>query len=213
MSRSALLGIAGAALLALAALAWQLRARDPRALAEGEPLPLGRKVEMRFVDGEGGASETWKLEKKTTTREESVGPLRLPEPGPAPADRAPDESVRTLDAMALEAWKASDIPRTLELFEQAIAADPDDRVPRSHYGRLLTLMTDYERALPHLERAAELAPDDPQVWLDLQTLYERSLRLDLALEARERAEALAKGREIRQNPMGYYEIEGSPSFP
>jgi Flp pilus assembly protein TadD len=74
-------------------------------------------------------------------------------------------------------------------------------------------MTDFERALPHLERAAELAPDDPQAWLDLQTVYERMLRLDRAIEARERAEALAGGREIRQDPMGYYEVEGAPSFP
>src|SRR5262245_46098346 len=98
-------------------------------------------------------------------------------------------------------------------FEAAIAADPDDRVPRSHYGRLLTLATDYERARPHLERAAQLAPDDPQVWLDLQTLHERALRIDLALEARRRAEELAGGRAIRQDPMGYYEIEGASSFP
>jgi Flp pilus assembly protein TadD len=74
-------------------------------------------------------------------------------------------------------------------------------------------MTDYGRARPHLERAAELAPDDPQVWLDLQTLYERSLVLELADAARERARALAGGREIRQNQMGYYEIEGEAAIP
>ena len=213
MSRRTLVGLAAAALVALAALVWYARSREPQVLAEGEPLPLGKKVEVRFVDEETGASETWKLEKKTTTREESVGKLTLPEPDPAPADREPDESARTLDAIALETWKGGDVLRALEVFEQAVAADPDDRVPRSHYGRLLTLATDYARALPHLERAAELAPDDPQVWLDLQTLYERSLRLELAIEARERAEALAGGREIRQDPMGYYEIEGAPSFP
>jgi len=212
VSRRSLGAVAAAALLALAALVCQLRSREPRVLAEGDALPLGRKVEMRFVD-ETGAAETWKLEKKETTREESVGKLRLPEPDPAPAGREPDESARTLDAMALEAWKSSDIGRALELFEQAVAADPDDWAPRSHYGRLLTLMTDYERALPHLERVAELAPDDPQAWLDLQTLYERTLRLEVADQARERAEGLAGGRAIRQNPMGYYEIEGAPSFP
>jgi tetratricopeptide (TPR) repeat protein len=212
MSRRGLGALAAvAALAALATLAWQLR--EPRVLAEGEPLPLGREVEMRFVDEKTGATETWKLEKKTTTREESVGKLRLPEPDPAPADRVPDESARTLDAIALEAWKAGEIERALEHLEKAVAADPDDRVPRSHYGRLLTLAADYERALPHLERAAELAPDDPQAWLDLQTLYERSLRVELAWAARERAEALSGGREIRQNPLGYYEIEGAPSFP
>ena len=213
MSRRALAAVAGAALVALAAIAWQMRTREPRVLAEGEVLPLGQPVEMRFVDDETGASEIWKLEKKIATREEALGTLRLPEPDPAPAPHEPDESARTLDAIALESWKKGDVAGALDRFEQAVAADPDDRVPRSHYGRLLTLATDYARALPHLERAAQLAPDDPQVWLDLQTLYERSLRLDLANEARARADALAAGRPIRQNPMGYYEIDGASSFP
>ncbi len=201
------------ALCAIAGLVWLAQPRGQQVVREGEALPFDEKVEMRFVDEKTGAAETWKLEKKVTTREEAVGELSLPEPDPAAAGHEPDESARTLDAMALEAWKSGDVERAIERFEAAIAADPDDRVPRSHYGRLLTLATDYERARPHLERAAELAPDDPQVWLDLQTLYERSLRIELALEARVRAEALAKGRPIRQDPMGYYEIEGAPSFP
>jgi tetratricopeptide (TPR) repeat protein len=207
------LGAAAAALAALAALVWLSRPREPRVVGEGEALPYDEPVEMRFVDEQTGETETWKLQKEVTTREESVGDLSLPEPDPAPANREPDESARTLDAIALEEWKRGEIERAIERFEEAIAADPDDRVPRSHYGRLLTLATDYERARPHLERAAELAPEDPQAWLDLQTLYERSMRLELALEARQRAEALSGGREIRQTPMGYYEIDGAPSFP
>ena len=213
MTKRAFAAAAAGALIALAALAWILRPWEPRVVEEGEALPLDEKVEMRFVDEETGETETWKLEKKATTREEALGDLSLPEPDPAPPDREPDESARTLDAIALEDWKRGDVERAIQRFEAAIAADPDDRVPRSHYGRLLSLATDYERARPHLERAAELAPEDPQVWLDLQTLYERSMRLELAFQARERAEALAGGREIRQNPMGYYEIEGSPPVP
>jgi tetratricopeptide (TPR) repeat protein len=210
--RRALAGLAAAALLALAALAWFLRPREPRVVGEGEALPFDEKVEMRFVDKETGETETWKLQKKVTTREEAVGDVSLPEPDPTPPDE-PGESARALDAVALESWKSGDIEQAMQRFEEAIAVDPDDRVPRSHYGRLLTLATDYERARPHLERAAELAPDDPQVWLDLETLYERSLRLEQAIEARKRADALAGGREIRQHPMGYYEIDGAPSFP
>ena len=122
---------------------------------------------------------------------------RLPaaRPGGGRRTRRTNRRARSTGS-ALEEWKHGDIAKAVELFEQAVAADPDDRVPRSHLGRLLTLMTDYERALPHLERAAALAPDDPQVWLDLQTLYERSQRLDGAFEARARAEALAQGRPI-----------------
>ena len=157
---------------ALAAIVWLDRPRGPHVVAEGAPLPLGEKVEMRFQN-EGGETETWKLEKKETTREEALAPIAMPEPDPDAAAHAPNESARALDGPALETWKHGDIAKAVELFEQSVAADPDDRVPRSHAGRLLTLMTDYERALPHLERAAALAPDDPQVWLDLQTLYER----------------------------------------
>jgi tetratricopeptide (TPR) repeat protein len=211
VSRRVLGGVAAAALFALGAALWLARPWEPRVVGEGEALPFDEKVEMRFVDAVTGMTEIWKLEKKVTTRDEAL--LSLPEPDPAEREAQPDESARTLDALAIDAWRSGDIIAAAERFEEAVAADPDDRIPRSHYGRLLTLMTDYGRARPHLERAAELAPDDPQVWLDLQTLYERSLVLELADAARERARALAGGREIRQNQMGYYEIEGEAAVP
>jgi Flp pilus assembly protein TadD len=125
----------------------------------------------------------------------------LPEPDPAPKDRQPDESARALDGLALEAWKQGDLQRALGLFEKAVAADPDDRVPRSHYGRLLMLATDYEAARPHLERAAELAPEDPQVWLDLQSLYERTQRFDQSWQARARASSRWTPSPRRTGPV------------
>lgn len=214
MSGRTLTGVAVAALASLAGLAWWLTAEQrPRVVEPGTPLPVGEKVEMRFHDAETGETDTWKLEKKETTREESLQKAELPEPDPARAGHVPLESARALDGQALEAWKQGNIEDAMKSFEAAIAADPDDRVPRSHYGRLLTLAADFERAKPQLERAAQLAPEDPQVWLDLQTLYERSLLLDQAFEARRRAEELAGGRAITQNEMGCYEVEGSPSFP
>ncbi len=214
MSRRALASIAALSLAALAGVVWWFGTpRGPRVVEEGTPLPFDQPVEMRFHDEETGETETWKLEKKTTTREEALGSVPLPEPDPAGKDHTPDESARALDGLALEAWKQSDIQQALQLFEQAVAADPDDRVPRSHYGRLLTLMTDYDAARPHLERAAALAPEDPQVWLDLQSFYERTQQLDQSWKARERAEALAGGRAITQDEMGLYQVEGAASFP
>ena len=213
MNRRALAGGVVAALGAIALLAWWLVPRGPQVVAPGQPLPMNQKVEMHFTDEDGGKAETWKLEKRETTREEANPPIRLPEPDPAATSHAPNDSARAFDGQALEAWKQGQIEEALRLFEQSIAADPDDRVPRSHYGRLLTLMTDYDRALPHLERAAALSPDDPQVWLDLQSLYERSGLIDRSLAARERADKLAGGRPIAQNEMGLYEIEGAASFP
>jgi tetratricopeptide (TPR) repeat protein len=195
---------------ALGAVYWFERA--PRVVGEGEALPLDRPVEMRFQNKDGEV-ETWKLEKKQTTREESLGKVVLPTPDPAAADHVPDESARALDGAALEDWKHGNLTDALAGFDRAIAADPDDRVPRSHAGRLLSLMTDYAQALPHLERAAQLAPEDPQVWLDLASLYERSQRLDASFEARARAEALAGGRQIDRDEQGFFRLEGSPSFP
>jgi predicted Zn-dependent protease len=139
--------------------------------------------------------------------------MKLPEPDPAAKDHKPSDSARALDGQGLEVWKQGDLQQALKLFEQAVAADPDDRVPRSHYGRLLTLTTDYEAALPQLERAAALAPEDPQVWLDLQSLYERTQHLDLSWEARAKAEALARGRAITQDELGLYQVEGANWLP
>jgi tetratricopeptide (TPR) repeat protein len=210
LSRPALVGALAFSLVALAGGAWWLVVgRGSRVVEPGTPLPFDQPVEMHFRDEESGESEVWKLEKRTMTREEAVGAVQLPEPDPARQDHRPDESARALDGLGLQAWREGNLQQALELFEKAVAADPDDRVPRSHYGRLLTLATDYAAALPHLERAAELAPEDPQVWLDLYSLYERTQRFDQSWEARARAEQLAGGRPISQDELGLYRVEGS----
>ena len=75
------------------------------------------------------------------------------------------------------------------------------------------LGTEYEAARPQLERAAALAPEDPQVWLDLQSFYERVQLLDHSWQARARADALAGDRPITQDEMGLYHIEGASWYP
>ncbi len=213
MSRRTLAAAVVLVLAALAAFVWLDRARGPRAMKEGEALPLGEKVEMHFEDAKTGEPETWTLEKKQTTREEAVRPIELPKPDPAAAEHRPNESARALDGLGIAEWRRGDLAKAAAQLEAAVAADPDDRVPRSHLGRLLTMMTDYERALPHLERAAALAPDDPQVWLDLQSFYERSQRIEGVEPARARAEALANGRPIGQDWAGFWTIEGAEEIP
>ena len=200
--------IAALGLIVLAGLAWWLRA--PTSVEPGTPLPFDKPVEMHFRDEKTGETEVWKLEKKNTARE--VGTLELPKPDPDAAKHVPNESARALDGLGLEAWKQGDLPKALEHFEKAVAADPDDRVPRSHYGRLLTLSVEYDAALPQLERAAELAPEDPQVWLDLQSLYERTQQMDKSWAVRDRAEKLAGGRPIIQDSLGLYKVEGGPDW-
>ncbi|MFQ5946962.1 MAG: tetratricopeptide repeat protein [Anaerolineae bacterium] len=176
-------------------------------LHEPELVPAGETVTQTYRDEEG-EPQTWKVSKQYIPREE------LPErvlPSPKPRTALPGqstESARAVNSWALDAWRTGDILRALELFEVAVDEDPDDPVPHSNYGRLLTLMTAYEKALPHLERAAELTPDDPQVWLDLSTLYERAILLERAFYARQRAEELAEGQKIVRDGRGFWVLEG-----
>jgi tetratricopeptide (TPR) repeat protein len=201
---------------ALCVLGWTQRGPDGTPIVESDaPLPFDRKVEVRFQDEESGAEEAWVFQKKHTTRDESLSrdERRLPEAEPADADRAVDESARALDGMGREAWRGGDPENALGLLEQAVEADPDDWVPRASYGRLLALTQDFPRAREQLERAAELAPDDPQRWLDLQSLYERQLDLELAFAARRRAEQLAPDAVFEKDWAGQYVIQGGETIP
>ena len=115
MSRRALaLTVAASIGLGIAALLWLDRPRGPRVITEGEPIPDGEKVELRFDD------ETWKVEKRETTREEAIRPIAMPEADPAAAQHEPDESARALDAAGLEAWKHGDLTLSLETLQQAV---------------------------------------------------------------------------------------------
>ena len=178
----------------------------------GRPLPMDEKVRLRFVDEDTGEEEVWTVRKRESTPEEWAPPP-LPEPDPDAADHRPDESARALNGMGLEAWKRGEISEAMELFEQAIEMDPDDPLPRTQYGRLLILAMAYRDALPHLERAAELTPEDPQVWLDLASLHEKNLQLDRSWAAQRRAKELAGGREIRQQEMGFWVIGETSIYP
>lgn len=202
--RRLLLTLAPLLLIVGAVLFWRMR--DPAIPTSEVPVPMGETVERVLPDTEGNP-EVWTLSKRQAGREEIVAEM-LPEA--APRDGPPDErtdSARALDAQALEAWKAGNLQETLDLFEAAVAADPDDWVPRSNYGRLLVMMTDYETAGPQLERAAELNPDSPRVWLDLYSYYQRSMQLERGFHALARAQELADGEPIVQDWSGLWRLE------
>jgi predicted Zn-dependent protease len=196
--------------IAAGALFWQLRERTP---PTGDvPVAMGDTTQRVLPDTEG-KPQVWTISKRELKMEQ------LPErvlPQPAPRDSAPGahtDSARALDARALEAWKRGEIERALELFAAAVEADPDDAVPRSNYGRLLLLMTAHEKALAQLERAAELTPDDPQVWVDLLSFYERNVLLERAAYARERAEELAGSRQLVRDETGLWRFDDESIFP
>lgn len=177
-----------------------------------QPVPMGETTKQLLPDAEGKLEE-WTLSKREISREElasRVLPTPAPHQGPP---HEPTESARALEALALEAWKHGKIETALERFEEAVAADPDDAVVHGSYGRLLTLMTAYDEAFPHLKRAAELRPEDPQVWVDLLSLYERDDLFERASYARQKAEDLAGGRKIVRDETGLYVLEGGRIFP
>jgi len=212
MKRTALLGVTFAAACLVSVAIWW-RVRDEPTPAGPLPVPERETTRQTFPDPEGNP-EVWTLTRREASPEELVEPTL---PAPAPRERPPDEttdSARALDAQALEAWKRGDLREAIDLFEAAVEADPDDWLPRANYGRLLLLMTDYQAARPHLERAAQLAPEKPRVWLDLLSFYERTVALESAFEARRRAEETAGGRAlVRHEATGLWTLDGESVFP
>jgi len=206
--------IAAAALFAALIVAgtwWALR-DDPSPSVGPAPVPTGETT-RQLLPGPDGEPEVWTLTRREAEREEIVAELL---PDAEPRDDAPDartDSARALDAQALEAWKTGDLREAIELFEAAIEADPDDWLPRADYGRLLVMLTDYEQAGPHLERAAALKPDSPRVWLDLYSYYQRSMQLERGFHAHARAKELAGDRPIVQDDTGLWRLGDDSIYP
>jgi len=204
--------LAAPAVLVLGAVGyWQVWSR---VLPTGEvPVGMGQ-TEQRVLSDHEGKPQVWTISKREIAQEDLADRVL---PQPAPRETEPGlhtDSARALDARALEAWKHGEIEEALDLFAAAVEADPDDAVPRSNYGRMLLLMTANEQALPQLERAAELTPDDPRVWVDLLSYYERNILLERAAYARERAEELAGPRGlIRDGETGLWRLADQSVFP
>jgi tetratricopeptide (TPR) repeat protein len=134
------------------------------------------------------------------------------------ADSAPSQgsagapaglSSSVLNEQAINAWHSGDILNAMTLFEQAIDADPDNPEPHARYGRLLTLMVSYEKALPLLERARDLQPGNAQAWLDLATLHERRQRLEKSWAARAEAAKIVGTDSITRDEQGRFVVAGN----
>lgn len=211
--RRAAIALAVALLLGAAGVLVYRALSGEEILAGPAPVPDGEVV-RQILPGPEGEPRLWTLERREVPREQ-LPDLVLPEPAPRQSpEGAHTDSARALDAQALEAWRGGEVEEALELFEAAIEADPDDAVLRSDYGRLLLLMSAHEQAYPQLERAAQLAPDEPRVWVDLLNFYERTVLLERASYARQRVEELSRGRPlVRDDETGLWTLEGVPVFP
>ena len=138
-------------------------------------------------------------------------PVDLPRPEQkADTERASARAEATdLAQRAINARAVGDIETAIELFEQAIAADPANAVALSNYGRLLTLAFSLDRAIELLEAARDLQPSDAQAWLDLATAYERAQRFRESREAQVRAQALVGAEAITRDDQGRFVVEGT----
>jgi tetratricopeptide (TPR) repeat protein len=176
-----------------------------------KPVAMGQTMTQLLPDAKGKL-QPWKITKSEVPRDK-LPDLVLPKPAPRTTlENAQTDSARALDAQALDSWRHGDIQGALDEFNAAVKADPDAPEPHSDYGRLLTLMTDYQHAMPHLEKAAQLKPEDPRVWLDLATFYERNELFERASDAKQKAEQLAGSRKIIRDHNGFWILEGT-TFP
>jgi predicted Zn-dependent protease len=84
----------------------------------------------------------------------------------------------------------------MELLSQAWELDPQNAAAAINLGGAYILQGKHERAIPALEAAARLEPDNPMIWMNLAAAYLGKLpfatqeRQDRAIAAFERAVAL-----------------------
>ena len=146
---------------------------------------------------------------EVTTAVEPVqtGP-EAPVDSDVPAESGENDSA-LLNGQAMNAWYSGDLRTAMTLFEQAIATAPDDPVPHTNYGRLLTLMVALDRAIPLLERARDLEPQNVQAWLDLATVYERAQLFSKSWEAQAEAAKLVGADSITRDEQGRFILSGT----
>ncbi len=110
--------------------------------------------------------------------------------------------------IGLTLWHKGDSPGAIESLKEALALDENDDYTHWALGAIWDEMEDYEAALPHLQRAAALVPDNAgyQEWLGDCLYYlgryeEARVAIDKALE-------LEPDREGAQRLSGYLADEG-----
>ena len=114
-----------------------------------------------------------------------------------------------LNEQARNAWYGGDLRTAMALFEQAIAAGPDNPVPHTNFGRLLTLMVVFDRAIPLLEHSRDLQPENVQAWLDLATAYERAQLFSKSWEAQAEAGKLVGASSVTRDARGRFVVTGT----
>ncbi|GIV61084.1 MAG: hypothetical protein KatS3mg043_2173 [Rhodothermaceae bacterium] len=111
---------------------------------------------------------------------------RAPVLDPALARLLVDTAFRTQDNARLEAFRA--------LWQQRQAETPEAPGPLFGLGYLAVLRAAWEEAEPLLQRATELAPDDPEAYRELGRLYFHTARPEALVQALENGIRAARAR-------------------
>lgn len=118
--------------------------------------------------------------------------------------------------VGLAQYQSGDLDAALETlrpFAEGLAGSPDPALPATlaadlalHYGRFLAMAGERERALPYLEQATSMDPDDKQGWQILGQTLAALGRRDEAKLALERFQEISK-REVSASKQEQQEQE------
>lgn len=91
------------------------------------------------------------------------------------------------------AERGENLARALELVQRAVALEPGNGAYVDSLGWALYQLGDFDLAREHLERAADLLPDDPTIWEHLADVYAALGEVEKARESYRRALAATDG--------------------
>jgi superkiller protein 3 len=109
--------------------------------------------------------------------------------------------------LALSAWKAGDLPKSEQAFEQALGIDPRHVKSYVNLSRVLIDQQRYDEAIARLTRAADVDPESVEVQRLLGRTYHAQARTDEAVSAYRRAIELNERDAWSLNYLGLVYLE------
>jgi tetratricopeptide (TPR) repeat protein len=104
---------------------------------------------------------------------------------------------------ALETVSAGDLAGSVELFEKAVADEPDSAERQESFAKVLYQLERYDEAEPYALRALELEPSNVEMYMVLYSVYVGMGQLDQAAEALHKAEEVAPGDPRIMQQLAY----------
>jgi superkiller protein 3 len=102
---------------------------------------------------------------------------------------------------------ASQIEEGINELKRAVSIEPNQYEARVNLGRALVARGRASESIPHLIRAGELAPDNPEPHYQLAIAYRRLGKADLAAKETARVKQI---HESRRTPAGRNELQKTP---